>query len=124
MSVTIPRHSSPGPDDECYAERLGRSVVKGVQRLEQSPGSLDMTLGTALLHLQARCAVDPQAARLETREYWTADEERAKDPEGRIALAPLAITCLAHDGGIPIEVQSDYLPKHLLQRGWLGEFEV
>jgi hypothetical protein len=58
------------------------------------------------------------------KEYWTADEDRAKDPEGRIALAPLAITCLAHDGGIPIEVESDYLPKHLLQRGWLGEFEV
>ncbi|GEC05871.1 hypothetical protein SSP24_35260 [Streptomyces spinoverrucosus] len=56
--------------------------------------------------------------------YWTADEDRAKDPEGRIALAPLAIACLAYDGEIPIEVESDYLPKHLLQRGWLGEFEV
>ncbi|MBV7700749.1 immunity 49 family protein [Streptomyces sp. TRM70350] len=56
--------------------------------------------------------------------YWTADEDRAKDPEGRVALGPLAIACLAYDGEIPIEVESDYLPKHLLQRGWLGEFEV
>lgn len=30
--------------------------------------------------------------------------------------------CLAYDGEIPIEVESEYLPKHLLQRGWLGEF--
>ncbi|GCB46195.1 immunity 49 family protein [Streptomyces sp. NL15-2K] len=56
------------------------------------------------------------------KEYWTADEDRTKDPEGRIALGPLAIACLAYDGEIPIEVESDYLPKHLLQRGWLGEF--
>jgi hypothetical protein len=27
-----------------------------------------------------------------------------------------------HDGEIPIEVESEYLPKHLLRRGWLGEF--
>nr|WP_234316376.1 MULTISPECIES: immunity 49 family protein [unclassified Streptomyces] len=56
--------------------------------------------------------------------YWTADEERTDDPSGMLALAPLAVACLAHDGGIPIEVESDYLPKHLLERGWLGEFEV
>ncbi|MFY4723437.1 immunity 49 family protein [Streptomyces sp. LaBMicrA B280] len=56
------------------------------------------------------------------QQHWTADEERAEDPEGRLALGPLAIACLAYDGGIPIEVESDYLPQHLLQRGRLGEF--
>jgi hypothetical protein len=54
--------------------------------------------------------------------YWTADEDRTDDPSGMVALGPLAVACLAHDGGIPIEVESDYLPKHLLERGWLGEF--
>ncbi|WNM30021.1 immunity 49 family protein [Streptomyces sp. Li-HN-5-11] len=286
MSVTIPRHSSPGPDDERYAERLGQSVMKGVQRLERSPESLDMSLRTALVHLQARCAVDPRAARVETWEavvtamqlysalfavtatedgtvqcriahgmrtipaigprsyadagnwltafwlsvicrdqrrltqlcqvpleclrspeegfdeyiyhwvaalqaywlqrpglveeltaalqgshpevatiaprdllqnilyppinlfyrflrrdepgfnqalteavelhkaYWTADEDRTDDPSGMAALAPLAVACLAYDGGLKINVESDYLPKHLLERAWLGEFEV
>lgn len=286
MSITIPRHGSPGPDDEGYAERLGRSVAKRVERLERSPGSLDMSLGTALLHLQACGAVDPRAARIETWEavvtamqlhttvfqvtgaaegaiqtriphevrtipaigprsyadagnwltafwlavicrdqkrltelcqvpldrlhspegefdeyiyhwvaaleaywlqrpdlvdelaatlrgshpdaariappellqnilyppinlfyrflrqdapgfnqalaeavelhkaYWTADEDRTDDPSGMIALGPLAVACLAHDGRIPIEVESDYLPKHLLERGWLGEFPI
>lgn len=56
------------------------------------------------------------------RAYWTLNEERAADIDGSIALGPLAIACLAYDGGIPIEVESEYLPKHLLQHGWLGEF--
>ncbi|MFF3725330.1 hypothetical protein ACFYYM_23490 [Streptomyces erythrochromogenes] len=31
------------------------------------------------------------------------------------------MACLAHDGGMPIEVESGYLPHHLLTRGWVGE---
>jgi hypothetical protein len=59
------------------------------------------------------------------RQYWTADEDRANDPAGLVALGPLAVTCLAYDAGvIPIEVESDYLPKHLIERSWLGEFET
>ncbi|MDQ0941965.1 immunity 49 family protein [Streptomyces sp. V1I1] len=54
--------------------------------------------------------------------YWTLDEDREADIDGSIALGPLATACLAYDGEIPIEVESEYLPKHLLQRGWLGEF--
>ncbi|WUH93658.1 immunity 49 family protein [Streptomyces sp. NBC_00433] len=59
------------------------------------------------------------------KQYWTADEERATDPTGLVAIGPLAVACLAHDAGvIPIEVESDYLPKHLLLRSWLGEFDT
>ncbi|SDG14141.1 immunity 49 family protein [Streptomyces griseoaurantiacus] len=286
MTITVTRHSSPGPDDEGYAERLGQNMARNTAKLERSPASIDSMLGTAVLHVQARSIVDPRAARIETWEavvtamqvysalfavtgategtvqcrinhevrtlpaigprpyadagnwltafwlavvcrdqkrltelsqipldrlrseegayddyiyhwvaalqaywsqrpglveeltaamqqshpdvatiaprdrlqqvlyppinlfyrflrqdapgfnqaltealelhkaYWTADEDRTDDPSGMMALAPLAIACLAHDGGIPIEVESDYLPKHLLERGWLGEFEV
>ncbi|MFG2308585.1 immunity 49 family protein [Streptomyces sp. NPDC048566] len=62
-----------------------------------------------------------EALKLHTA-YWTLNEERAADIDGAVALGPLAIACRAYDGGIPIEVESDYLPKHLLQRAWLGEF--
>ncbi|MEU1656177.1 immunity 49 family protein [Streptomyces griseofuscus] len=286
MTVTIDRHGGPGPHSESWAEALGEDVAADAEKIERHPGKVDFMFSTALLHLQARCTVDPRAARLETWEatvnalqtgsalfavtaraegfvdclinheirripalgprpyadagnwlttfwlaiicrdqkrmtqlceipvdrlrssegqfdayvyhwvaalqqywlrqpglveeliaaiegshpdvatvtprdllqkilyppinlfhrflrkdhdgfnqalvealelhkgYWTADEERAKDPEGRVALGPLAIACLAYDGGIPIEVESDYLPKHLLQRGWLGEFPI
>ncbi|MGG2460635.1 immunity 49 family protein [Streptomyces sp. RGM 3693] len=54
--------------------------------------------------------------------YWTLTEERRTDIDGSIALGPLAIACLAYDGKLPIEVESEYLPKHLLQHSWLGEF--
>nr|WP_309029643.1 immunity 49 family protein [Streptomyces alfalfae] len=54
--------------------------------------------------------------------YWTLTEERKNSIDGAIALGPLAIACLAYDGELPIGVESDYLPKHLLQHSWLGEF--
>ncbi|MFE2758889.1 immunity 49 family protein [Streptomyces halstedii] len=56
--------------------------------------------------------------------YWTMDQDRKSDIDGSLALGPLAIACLAFDGGFTIDVESDYLPKHLLRRGWLGEFPI
>ncbi|MFF4156585.1 immunity 49 family protein [Streptomyces sp. NPDC001678] len=56
------------------------------------------------------------------KEFWTADEDRAMRSDGLVALGPLAIACLAFDSGYPIEVQSEYLPKALLEGAWLGEF--
>ncbi|MET7313116.1 immunity 49 family protein [Streptomyces sp. NPDC005134] len=284
MTITVPRHSEAGPNSAQWAELLGEVLDNAIDRLEASPTMIDSAFRTALLYLEARCTVDPQAAELETWEavvaamqvgsalfavtgategtvecrinremrtlpaigqrsfadagnwltafwlaiacrdqkrmtqlcqipldglrspegeydeyiyhwvdalqtywlqrpglveklvaaiegsypeavsvtprdllqgvlyppiglfhrfvrkdeqgfnqalvealelhkaYWTADEDRAKDPDGRIALGPLALACLAHDGEIPLAVESDYLPKHLLQRSWLGEF--
>ncbi|MFF1353327.1 immunity 49 family protein [Streptomyces sp. NPDC058297] len=58
------------------------------------------------------------------KEYWTADEARSLSGEGLVALAPLAIACMAYDAGVPIEVESAYLPKHLLERTWVGEYET
>ncbi|MER5561117.1 immunity 49 family protein [Streptomyces sp. NPDC002506] len=55
-------------------------------------------------------------------EYWTADEERAGDLDGAVALAPLALACLAHDAGRPIPFETEYLPEGLLDRSWLGRF--
>lgn len=284
MIVTVPRHGEPDPDIESWAEELGEDVAEDAQRVERFPGSVDSMFSTALLHFQARCSVDPQAAQVETWEaavsamqfgsamfavtgategtvecrinqevrhipaigprsyadagnwltafwlaiicreqkrmtqlceiplerlrspegqydeyiyhwvdtlqtywlrrpglvekltatleasdpavariaprdlldgqlyppinlfyhfvrkdeegfgpaleealklhkaYWTWDEDRADRTEGCLALGPLAIACLAYDGEIPIEVESSYLPKYLLERGWLGEF--
>ncbi|WP_069771066.1 immunity 49 family protein [Streptomyces sp. LUP30] len=56
------------------------------------------------------------------KEYWTADPEREESGDGDVPLAILAITCLAYDAGRPIDVESEYLPEHLLKRSWLGEF--
>ncbi|MFD9968028.1 immunity 49 family protein [Streptomyces sp. NPDC059011] len=56
------------------------------------------------------------------REYWSGSEDRSKSGEGLVALGPLAIACMAFDADIPVEVESEYLPKHLLERTWVGEF--
>ncbi|MFJ2898924.1 immunity 49 family protein [Streptomyces sp. NPDC087218] len=58
------------------------------------------------------------------KEYWTADEDRTQNIEGVVAIAPLAIACLAKTNGIPIEVESGYLPTALLDFAWRGEFDA
>ncbi|SMQ18673.1 Immunity protein 49 [Streptomyces sp. Ag82_O1-12] len=55
------------------------------------------------------------------KQYWS-EEDRAVNIAGLVALAPLAMVCLAHDAGMPIEVESDYLPAVLIGRNWCGEF--
>ncbi|MFG2403940.1 immunity 49 family protein [Streptomyces brevispora] len=54
--------------------------------------------------------------------YWTADQERADSCYGWVALAPLAMACLALDADFSIEIESDYMPAHLLKATWAGEF--
>ncbi|MCE3034626.1 MULTISPECIES: immunity 49 family protein [Actinomycetes] len=58
------------------------------------------------------------------KEYWTATEERAQSSDGLVALAPLALACMARDAGFPIDVESEYLPKELLEFGWVGEVDA
>ncbi|MEU0204597.1 MULTISPECIES: immunity 49 family protein [unclassified Streptomyces] len=56
--------------------------------------------------------------------YWTADLDRATNADGLVALGPLAMACLARDQGITVEVESEYLPRALLQQSWVGEFDT
>jgi hypothetical protein len=48
------------------------------------------------------------------RSYWTGDEGSAEDPDGFLALAPLAVAVLARSAGMPVDVASDYLPSNFL----------
>ncbi|MBD9701085.1 immunity 49 family protein [Streptomyces caniscabiei] len=64
-----------------------------------------------------------QALRLH-KEYWNADQDRRESISGTVALGPLAVACLAYDVGMSIQVESEYLPRHLLERAWVGEFET
>ncbi|MDI9889348.1 immunity 49 family protein [Streptomyces sp. HNM0645] len=58
------------------------------------------------------------------KEYWTGNESRAMSSDGLVALGPLAIACMARDADMPIEVESAYLPKELLEFGWAGEVDT
>jgi hypothetical protein len=48
------------------------------------------------------------------KKYWGSAKNKT-DPEGLLALGPLAMASLAHDTGIAIEVESDYLPRRLFE---------
>ncbi len=58
------------------------------------------------------------------KEYWTADEDRKLIIHGVVAIGPLAIACLAKANGLPVEVESGYLPEALLDFAWRGEFDA
>jgi hypothetical protein len=58
------------------------------------------------------------------KQYWSGDDARVLSGDGLVALAPLALACMAYDNEFPIEVESEYLPEHLLRRSWVGEFET
>ncbi|MFG2813926.1 immunity 49 family protein [Streptomyces sp. NPDC048410] len=58
------------------------------------------------------------------RAYWSADEQRADDFDGVVSFGLLAVTCLAHDAGFPVDVESEYLPEHLLKGSWVGMYEI
>lgn len=46
------------------------------------------------------------------RACWTLTEDRATDIGGSITLGPLAVACLTHDAAFPLDIESEYLPKH------------
>ncbi|WP_103510973.1 immunity 49 family protein [Streptomyces sp. SM13] len=50
--------------------------------------------------------------------YWTGSPA----PRSHVALGPLALACLAHDGDFPVDTALPRLPKHLIGREWCGEF--
>lgn len=68
MTVVVPRHGEAGPNSTQWAELLGEDLAESIDRLEASPTMIDSAFRTALLYLEARCTVDPQAAELETWE--------------------------------------------------------
>ncbi|WP_370011394.1 immunity 49 family protein [Nocardiopsis sp. LDBS0036] len=55
-------------------------------------------------------------------------EDAPPGAQGIVPLGLLAWACLAYDksqrGDFSLDVESEYLPKHLVQRSWYGEFPV
>jgi len=63
------------------------------------------------------------------RNYQTSDPERKDDKRGLLPLSLLGIACwawdlAASDAGFSFDVVSGYLPKHLLEGSWRGEFAI
>ena len=54
------------------------------------------------------------------KEFWST-EENEESPNGYVAIGPLGLASVAHDGGITIGVVSEYLPPHLYNGSWTRE---
>jgi hypothetical protein len=48
------------------------------------------------------------------RDHWKKGD-RKNDPEGYLAFPLIGLASLAHDAGLPVQVESDYLPGNLAQ---------
>jgi hypothetical protein len=48
------------------------------------------------------------------KKYWS-KSNRKQDPDGFLALGPLAISSVAFDAGMPINVESEYVPHKLIE---------
>jgi hypothetical protein len=71
-----------------------------------------------LFHL-ALGEVTPFGAALEFalerhKKYWSKGSRR-QDPDGFLALGPLALISIAFDAGMPIAVESEYIPQELIE---------
>ncbi|MFC9972279.1 Imm49 family immunity protein [Spirillospora sp. NPDC127200] len=60
------------------------------------------------------------AQALELYRQYHSVGERADDPDNQVALDVLGLACLAHDRGRPVAVESDYLPRRLVEGAWRG----
>ncbi|MBB6120264.1 immunity 49 family protein [Nocardiopsis algeriensis] len=63
------------------------------------------------------------------RAYYTADEERSRDTNGAVPLQLFGIACMAYDlaqvvPGFNPDLESGYLPKHILERSRYSETEL
>ncbi|PTM58496.1 immunity 49 family protein [Desmospora activa] len=48
------------------------------------------------------------------REFWTVDQYRATDPDGYFSLPLTAMAAIAHDIGMAVTVESEYLPARFI----------
>ncbi|PWV48631.1 immunity protein 49 of polymorphic toxin system [Nocardiopsis sp. L17-MgMaSL7] len=63
------------------------------------------------------------------RSFHTATPERAEEIEGGVPLGLFALACWGYDTALVdpnfrFDVESGYLPKHILERDWIGEFPI
>jgi hypothetical protein len=90
--------------------RNAAEIMLAIRLHEGEPGKFNEALEQALL---------------EHRKFWSVSpanprdiDNRPEDPDGFLALGPLGLACLAHDRGIPIEVESPYIPSWIVRRAW------
>jgi hypothetical protein len=84
---------------------------------------IDVPLLRLLFYVNARdgefAEALPEALR-HHRQYYSRGQKRRDDPKGFMPVGLLGLAALAHDRGIPFDVQSEYLPPHLVRGDFLN----
>jgi len=68
VTVTIPRHGAPGPDDQRFATRFVKRTIERIDALEQSPGMIDALWNSVRTCVKARATIDPKGSHIDTWE--------------------------------------------------------
>ncbi|MEU1215740.1 immunity 49 family protein [Streptomyces sp. NPDC005791] len=68
MTVTVPRHGAPGPDDEGYARKVTERTIEEIESLEEAPHMIDALWNSVRTCVQARSTVDPAGSGIDTWE--------------------------------------------------------
>ncbi|WP_019929369.1 immunity 49 family protein [Nocardia sp. BMG111209] len=96
-----------GPEGQYRTDHLLRPPMDVFDALAAGDGErFDQALADALI---------------EYRTFY--DTARARtDPSGFVSVPLLALACWAHDLGLPVTVESDYIPKHFIENpDWVAE---
>jgi hypothetical protein len=68
VTVTVPRHGAPGPDDEGYARKVTERTIEEIESLEEAPHMIDALWNSVRTCVQARSTVDPKGSGIDTWE--------------------------------------------------------
>jgi hypothetical protein len=100
-----PEHATVATE---WANRLARPLIEfALSIVDGEPDAVNAALTAAVEQHKA---------------YWSKNARigglsRRDDPDGYLAFWPLGLACLAHDRGVPIDVESDYIPAWIIRHG-------
>jgi hypothetical protein len=97
------------------------AAVRATDPARVSPDALPYVLDVVVPEMSLLAALlgpgdfAPALARAVARHkhHWSGEE--ARSPLGWIALGPTALAAFAHDRGLPTEVDSDFVPRRLVE---------
>jgi Immunity protein 49 len=121
---------NPDAPIEVSKEKL-RAAIDAIDIDKIHPLTLDATINLVMPEMELLgCLLEGNAAHFNEslvdalechKKYFSSDEQLSGDPRGFIAISILGLTCIAYDSGFSIEVESDYIPKYILEKQFLSK---